>query len=103
MIPYQFKDGTTIDLENLVAVEPIQFINCSINKHSDYMSGENYYNLVFKFSTVKLTKYGNWEIPYEINKAGLEIERDQLIEDWKSGRSRCLVENSSNQSEKPNI
>jgi hypothetical protein len=86
MIPYQFADGVTVDLENLVAVDGMGFINASINAHSDYNYGEHCYELVFRHASKKIRRYAHYD-----DEAELTAERNQLIEDWKTGTSRCLV------------
>ncbi len=87
MIPYQFPDGVTIDVEGLVAIEDLQYIRPGMNSHSDYDYGEHYYELVFKFTSQKVRRYALYS-----HKELLEKERNQLIEDWKNGISKCLVE-----------
>jgi hypothetical protein len=90
MIPYQFPDGVTIDLQNLIAIDEILHINASINEPSDWTWGEYYYDLTFKFSSQKVRRFSGFGNG-DGYKEKLITERQQLFEDWKNGVSRCLV------------
>lgn len=80
MKPYQFKDGVAIDLEKIVAIEEIKFINASLNKRSDWMTGEYYYSIILQWSEKKLKRYSNGYS--DSDKAKLEEERNMLIKLW---------------------
>jgi hypothetical protein len=76
MIPYQFENGLTIDLERLVAINEIEYVNASINKHSDWTAGEYYFEMLFLFTSEGVRRY------LSDDKVRLEKERQQLISDW---------------------
>lgn len=79
MIPYEFSDSVTIDLAGLKAVDEIRFANASINDHSDWTSGEHFYELIFQFTPHKLRRYAHYD-----NEKELIAERKELIDQWKN-------------------
>lgn len=81
MKPYQFKDGVTLDLEKIVVVEDVKFLDASLNEHGDWFFGEYYYEIIMQWADQKIRRYSGYN-NLDTDLDILKQERQDVINRW---------------------